>query len=114
MTIRFALLPRIFFALLPVCFHGCALPLGPNASATRDHAFISYWPAEGDSGKLRLAVKDIIDLKGEVTTAGSQYLAKNRHRPNATRSSWDRPGARGADRRQDQSHRVRPGGDRSE
>jgi Asp-tRNA(Asn)/Glu-tRNA(Gln) amidotransferase A subunit family amidase len=26
-------------------------------------------------GKLRLAVKDIIDMKGEVTTAGSQYLA---------------------------------------
>jgi amidase len=62
--------------LLPVCFHGCAYPrLGPRPSATRDHAFIKYWPAGGETGKLRLAVKDIIDMKGEVTTAGSQYLA---------------------------------------
>ena len=44
---------------------------------TRDRAFISYWPVPGDSGKLRLAVKDLIDMKGQVTTAGSQYLAKN-------------------------------------
>ena len=52
------------------------MPLGPKASVTRDRAFISYSPTAGDSGKLRLAVKDIIDMKGKVTTAGSQYLAK--------------------------------------
>ena len=70
------ILLRIFWGLvLPVCFHGCALPLGPNASVTRDRAFITYRPAESDSGKLRLAVKDNIDMRGEVTTAGSQYLA---------------------------------------
>ena len=70
--------PRIFLPLiLSLYFYGCALPLTPNASATRDRAFISYWPVAGDSGKLRLAVKDLIDMKGKVTTAGSQYLAKN-------------------------------------
>ena len=75
---RFCLLLRISFGLLlPLFFHACALPLGPNASVTRDRAFISYSPAPAGSGKLRLAVKDIIDMKGEVTTAGSQYLAKN-------------------------------------
>jgi Asp-tRNA(Asn)/Glu-tRNA(Gln) amidotransferase A subunit family amidase len=69
---------RIFLPLiLPLYFYGCALPLRPNASATRDRAFISYWPVAGDSGKLRLAVKDLIDMKGKVTTAGSQYLARN-------------------------------------
>jgi Asp-tRNA(Asn)/Glu-tRNA(Gln) amidotransferase A subunit family amidase len=62
---------------LVLCFYGCALPLRPNASVTRDRAFISYWPVSGDSGKIRLAVKDVIDMKGKVTTAGSQYLAKN-------------------------------------
>ena len=69
---------RAFLALpLAVSFHGCALPLGPKASVTRDRAFIAYSPASGDSGKLRLAIKDIIDMKGQITTAGSQYLAKN-------------------------------------
>ena len=69
---------RIFLPLiLSLYFYGCALPLRPDASATRDRAFISYWPVAGDSGKLRLAVKDVIDMKGKVTTAGSQYLAKN-------------------------------------
>jgi amidase len=64
--------------LVSVCFHGCSFPLkGPAASVTRDHAFIKYWPAEGETKKLRLAVKDLIDMKGEVTTAGSKYLADN-------------------------------------
>jgi amidase len=62
--------------LLPVCFHGCALPFGSKARVTRDHAFISYSPAADNSGKLRLAVKDIIDMKGQVTTAGSQHVAE--------------------------------------
>jgi Asp-tRNA(Asn)/Glu-tRNA(Gln) amidotransferase A subunit family amidase len=70
--------PRVFlFIILSLGFYGCALPLGPKASVTRDRAFISYSAVPGDAGKLRLAVKDLIDMKGEVTTAGSQYLAKN-------------------------------------
>lgn len=72
------LLRLLFGLLLPVCFHGCALPLGPEASVTRDRAFISYAPGGNDQGKLRLAVKDVIDMKGKVTTAGSKYLAETR------------------------------------
>src|SRR5687767_3373880 len=74
---RRLVLARFFLLalLLPICFQGCAIPrLGPRPSATRDHAFIKYWPTGGE-GKLRLAVKDNIDMKGEVTTAGSQYVA---------------------------------------
>ena len=42
-----------------------------------DRAFIAYWPPpEGDT-RLRLAVKDNIDMKGLVTSAGSEYLSKN-------------------------------------
>lgn len=70
------LLRLLFGSLLPVCFHGCTLPLGPEASVTRDHAFISYAAGGGNQGKLRLAVKDVIDMKGQVTTAGSKYLAE--------------------------------------
>ncbi len=70
--------PRVLlFIILPLGFYGCALPLSPNASVTPDHAFISYSPLSGGAGKLRLAVKDLIDMKGEITTAGSQYLVKN-------------------------------------
>ncbi|HEY2799238.1 MAG TPA: amidase [Chthoniobacterales bacterium] len=78
MTNPLPLLARALLAvLLAACFHGCALPIGRNASVTRDRAFISYSPAVENSGKLRLAVKDLIDMKGKITTAGSQYLAKN-------------------------------------
>jgi amidase len=42
-----------------------------------DHAFIAYWPPSKNSRRLRLAVKDLIDMKGVVTTAGSEFLAKN-------------------------------------
>lgn len=54
---------------------GCSiLPIHP-ASASPDRAFIVYWPPGEKSGRLRLAVKDNIDVKGVVTTAGSQYVA---------------------------------------
>ncbi len=45
---------------------------------SRDHAFITYWPPSPEHPGLRLAVKDLIDMKGVVTTAGSEYLARTR------------------------------------
>ncbi len=73
-------LPRLFLLalLLPICFQGCTFPVkGPASSQTRDGAYIKYWTPEPGSKKLRVAVKDVIDMKGEVTTAGSKYLAEN-------------------------------------
>ena len=72
----------IIRTILPVIFlmtwlAGCAIPKARPESATRDKAFIEYWPPSNDSKKLRLAVKDLIDMKGVVTTAGSEFLAKH-------------------------------------
>lgn len=49
----------------------------PRDGRTRNNAFISYWGGKDDAPGLRLAVKDLIDMKGKVTSAGSEYLAKN-------------------------------------
>ncbi len=62
--------------LLMSFFSGCSLPVRRPASQSRDRAFIVYWPPPENSKQLRLAVKDLIDMKGLVTTAGSEYLAK--------------------------------------
>jgi amidase len=40
--------------------------------------FIAYWPPPKNDQRLRLALKDNIDVRGVVTTAGSEYLSKNR------------------------------------
>ena len=40
------------------------------------HAFITYWGPKEKTGQLRLAVKDNIDMKGVVTTAGSAYFER--------------------------------------
>lgn len=54
---------------------GCTLsPSGRRSS--KDHAFIVYWPPPENSSGLRLAVKDLIDMQGVGTTAGSGYVAK--------------------------------------
>jgi amidase len=63
--------------LLISLLSGCVTPFNHDASITRNEAFIDYWPHPEDTGDLRLAVKDLIDLKGVVTTAGSQYFEKN-------------------------------------
>ncbi len=57
------------------CLGGC-VSLGRSRSATTNNAFVSYWPPSNENKQLRLAVKDLIDMKGEITTAGSQYIAR--------------------------------------
>src|ERR1044071_6610002 len=64
---------------------GCAIPNARPQSPTPDRAFIEYWPPDPNNKKLRLAVKDLIDMKGVVTTAGSEFLAK--HSPAAKRDA---------------------------
>ncbi len=64
--------------LLVTCFSDCAIPRGRSASGFHDRAFIVYWPPK-EGKQLRLAVKDNIDMKDVVTTAGSEYFAKTGH-----------------------------------
>lgn len=47
---------------------------GCGTKLSGDRAFISYWPPAAGDERLRLAVKDNIDMKGQVTTAGSRLL----------------------------------------
>lgn len=54
----------------------CSIIPRHSRAVTRDRAFISYTPPT-NSQQLRLAVKDLIDMKGQVTSAGSEYLSKN-------------------------------------
>jgi amidase len=70
---------RLAFAvpLLVSLITGCATPFNHDAGVTRNDAFIDYWPPAHGTTDLRLAVKDSIDLKGVVTTAGSRYFEKN-------------------------------------
>ena len=55
----------------------CSLPNVTPGKTGGSHAFIDYWPPPPNSKVVRLAVKDLIDMKGIVTTAGSKYIAKN-------------------------------------
>ena len=65
--------------------NGCTTPKNHAARQSPDRAYIVYWPPAGDSHGLRLAVKDLIDMKGVVTTAGSGLFAKDN--PPATRDA---------------------------
>ena len=62
--------------LLMSFFSACSSLQKSPANRYRDHTFITYWPSPEDSKQLHLAVKDLIDMKGVVTTAGSEYVAK--------------------------------------
>jgi len=55
---------------------GCASSPHGRDKANRNHAFIAYWPPSANHQGLRLAVKDLIDVNGVVTTAGSAYVAR--------------------------------------
>lgn len=69
-------LARLFLVglLLSICFQGCsAVPLFTK-HLPGDRAFIKQFPAEANGKRLRLAIKDNIDMKGVVTTAGSNFF----------------------------------------
>ena len=68
---------QILLLGLALFLTGCVAPFSRPASVTHNHAFIVYWPPPKEAKGLRLAVKDLIDVKGVVTTAGSEYLAKH-------------------------------------
>ncbi len=63
--------------LLLILLNGCASPQQRQLQHAREHAFISYWPPPSHSKGLRLAVKDNIDMRGRVTSAGSEFVSKN-------------------------------------
>lgn len=76
------LLPATAFVAL---FTGCTTVQNRTARNSRDHVYITYSPPPAGTQPLRLAVKDLIDMKGVVTTAGSGYLAE--HNPPASRDA---------------------------
>ena len=76
---------RVAFTLLPIAlalFSGCSALPGFGNKLSGNRAFIRYWPPDPNRKELRLAVKDNIDMKGFITTAGSQYFLKT-HQPAA-------------------------------
>src|ERR1700738_1337219 len=60
--------------LLASYLSGCSILPRRSPRGSHGHAFIDYWPSHETSNQLRLAVKDNIDLKGVVTSAGSEYV----------------------------------------
>jgi Asp-tRNA(Asn)/Glu-tRNA(Gln) amidotransferase A subunit family amidase len=66
-------------ALLVLC-SGCSFTPLINNKLSGNRAFIDYWPPDPNSNRLRLAVKDNIDMKGVTTTAGSQIFQQT-HKP---------------------------------
>src|SRR5204862_599055 len=71
----FTIIRTVFPALVLVTWLcGCsAVPLFTK-HLPGDRAFIKQFPAETNDKRLRLAIKDNIDMKGVVTTAGSNFF----------------------------------------
>jgi amidase len=68
----------VALASLMLC-SGCSLLPRPSR-LSGNRAFIDYWAPDPNSKQLRLAVKDNIDMKGVVTTAGSEIFSVT-HKP---------------------------------
>jgi amidase len=69
---------RVMAALfLFAVLSGCSPLVFRKPATPPPHAFISYWPPKPGDKSLRLGVKDLIDIKGTVTSAGSEYLYKH-------------------------------------
>jgi Asp-tRNA(Asn)/Glu-tRNA(Gln) amidotransferase A subunit family amidase len=69
---------RIVLAfLLAGLSSGCSYLSERFSGQPKDATFIAYWPPPANSTKLKLAVKDNIDVQGVVTSAGSEYVYKN-------------------------------------
>ena len=75
---RCVIAKRILAGILLISYlDGCSTLRRAPAAHSHDRAFIHYWRPPKKSKQLTLALKDNIDMAGVVTTAGTQYLAKN-------------------------------------
>ncbi|HEY5707328.1 MAG TPA: amidase [Terrimicrobiaceae bacterium] len=63
--------------LIALLSSGCSPLMFRKPATPPPHAFISYKAPKPGDKSLRLGVKDLIDIKGEVTSAGSEYLYKH-------------------------------------
>ena len=71
----------VLSALLLASFlTGCSTSVVGLSKLPGNRAFIKHWPGDADSRMLRVAVKDNIDMKGVITTAGSELFDKT-HQP---------------------------------
>ena len=68
----------VALASLVLC-NGCSFVPRPS-KLSGNRAFINYWPPDPNSKGLRLAIKDNIDMKGVITTAGSEIFSVT-HKP---------------------------------
>ena len=57
-------------------FSACTIHENRSAGGLHHRSFIAYLPPPKNNHQLCLALKDNIDVKGVVTTAGSEYVAK--------------------------------------
>jgi amidase len=70
--------PRVFALglLLVLGFSACTVPERRTAAGNHHHSFIAFSAIPPNDNELCLAVKDNIDVKGLVTSAGSEYISK--------------------------------------
>jgi amidase len=68
--------PVLLWLLFALLLNGCTIPERRTAAGNHHHDFTAYWPIPAKDNELCLAVKDNIDVKGVVTTAGSEYVAR--------------------------------------
>ncbi len=70
---------RAVAGLLPLALAlaGCTTARDDVPATPPPHAFISYDAEPTGDDAVRVGVKDLINIKGEVTSAGSEYLYKN-------------------------------------
>jgi Asp-tRNA(Asn)/Glu-tRNA(Gln) amidotransferase A subunit family amidase len=66
----------VLWLLFALWVSGCTVPERRTVSGTHHHSFIAYSAIPANDKEICLAVKDNIDIKGLVTTAGSEYVAK--------------------------------------
>src|ERR1700741_3405896 len=76
MTRRLTSRPLLLCLLFALWLSGCTIPERRTAAGSHHHDFTAYWPVPAKDNELCLAVKDNIDVKGVVTTAGSEYVAR--------------------------------------
>src|SRR3954462_11702280 len=74
-TFKHADVRAVLIAILALSgLGGCAAVPLFTKHLPGDRAFIKQFPAEANGNRLRLAIKDNIDMKGIVTTAGSNFF----------------------------------------
>jgi len=69
--------PRAWLGMIVLTFFSGGCKVLEKSTTIAPHAFVTYQAPKSGDKSLKLGIKDLIDVRGQITTSGSEYFVRH-------------------------------------